>query len=112
MLSQDDAVKLALNGYSKEDIIALGFSFESGAPADNNDDVKNDVSDNKDTTEVKNDVSDNSDTIAELTKTVSELSNTIKAMQSANAQNARENGNGGNNRQSASDVVKDFIKNM
>ena len=36
MLSKDDAAKLALSGYSKDDIIALGFDFNVSDNSDSN----------------------------------------------------------------------------
>ena len=122
MLSKDDAAKLALSGYSKSDIEALGFSFTS-TPDDNTNE-----SNNKDTTNesnkpdsndgaANNNESNKTDTsnaaIEALTKTVGELSATVKAMQEANAKGARDDSNPkSNNGQSATDVVKNFIKSM
>lgn len=116
MLNKDEACKLALSGYSKEDLIALGFTFDVSDNPDNNDKSgkpdNNNVSDKAD----NNDVSDKKDTTtdvtAELVKTVAELSNTVKELQKANIKGAETGDKGGNNRQSASDVVKDFIKGM
>ena len=113
MLNKDEACKLALNGYSKDDLIALGFSFDGAGGDDVSDNPdNNDVSDKPD----NNDVSDKKDTktdvTAELVKTVAELSNTVKELQKANIKGAETGNKDGNNRQSASDVVKDFIKGM
>lgn len=119
MLSKDDAAKLALSGYSKSDIEALGFSFSADVP--DTKDTNTNESDNKDTTNesdkadtIKNE-SNNSDSAAAieaLTKTVGELSATVKAMQEANIKGARGKGTNDNNGQSAADVVKNFIKQM
>ena len=98
MLSQDDAAKLALSGYSKADIEALGFSFTPATDDNTNESNKPDTS---------------NAAIEALTKTVGELSATVKAMQEANAKGARDDSNPkGNNGQSATDVVKNFIKSM
>lgn len=115
-LTKDDAAKLALSGYSKEDIIALGFDFKYA----DTDSVK--VSDKTDSNEKaapeeNNNESDKTDTsnaaIEALTKTVGELSATVKALQEANVKGARDDSNPkGNNGQSATDVVKNFIKSM
>ena len=123
MLSKDDAAKLALSGYSKADIEALGFSF-TPAPDDtnesNNPDSTNE-SNKKDTgkaapddnTNESNKTDTSNAAIEALTKTVGELSATVKAMQEANAKGARDDSNPkGNNGQSATDVVKNFIKSM
>ena len=99
-MTKEEATKLALNGYSKADIEALGFTFtESNNPDSNG-------------TESNNPDNNASAAIEALTKTVGELSATVKAMQDANARGARDNGSNGNNTQSASDVVKSFIKSM
>ena len=108
MLSKDDAAKLALSGYSKDDIIALGFDFNVSDNSDSNE---------KATPEENTNESNKPDTsnaaIEALTKTVGELSATVKAMQEANAKGARDDSNPkGNNGQSATDVVKNFIKSM
>ena len=119
-MTKDEAAKLALNGYSKADIEALGFSFtesdeNDNGGADNND---NGGADNNDKggndnggDSGNNSNNESSKALEELTKTVSELSATVKAIQEANLKGAR-GGKDGNNAQSASDVVKNFIKNM
>ena len=116
MLNKDEACKLALNGYSKEDLIALGFTFDVSDKPDNND-----VSDKPDNNNESGKPDNNNeagkpdnttDVTAELVKTVAELSNTVKELQKANIKGAETGDKGGNNRQSASDVVKDFIKGM
>lgn len=126
MLSKDDAAKLALSGYSKSDIEALGFSFsantnESDKPDTNTNTNESDKPDtntntnesNKpDTIKNESDKTDSAAAIEALTKTVGELSATVKAMQEANIKGARGKGTNDNNAQSASDVVKNFIKNM
>ena len=121
MLTQDDAAKLALSGYSKSDIEALGFSFSAGESdkadtntnneSDNKDTNTNNESDKKDSTNESN-KSDSNAAIEALTKTVGELSATVKAIQVANIKGARGKNTNDNNAQSASDVVKNFIKNM
>lgn len=123
MLTQDEAAKLALNGYTKADIEALGFSFSATA-SDKPDTKPNNESDKPDTNTTTNESnkpdtikneSENKDSnaaIEALTKTVSELSATVKAMQETNIKGARGKDTGNNNAQSASDVVKNFIKNM
>lgn len=124
MLSKDDAAKLALSGYSKSDIEALGFSFTS-APDDNTNESNNPDSTNEsnkkdtgkaapnDNTNESNKTDTSNAAIEALTKTVGELSATVKAMQEANAKGARDNSNPkDNNGQSAADVVKNFIKSM
>ena len=124
MLSKDDAAKLALSGYSKADIEALGFSFTPALDNDTNESNKKDTgkaapddntneSNKKDTTNESNKTDTSNAAIEALTKTVGELSATVKAMQEANAKGARDDSNPkGNNGQSATDVVKNFIKSM
>lgn len=124
MLSKDDAAKLALSGYSKADIEALGFSFTSTPDDDTNESNKKDTgkaapddntneSNKKDTSNESNKTDTSNAAIEALTKTVGELSATVKAMQEANAKGARDDGNPkANNGQSATDVVKNFIKSM
>lgn len=117
MLSKDDAAKLALSGYSKDDIIALGFDFnvsdkpdsnETGAPEENTNEVGK-----TDTVNESNKTDTSNVAIEALTKTVGELSATVKALQEANVKGARDDSNPkGNNGQSATDVVKNFIKSM
>lgn len=124
MISKDDAVKLALSGYTKSDIEALGFSFTPASNDDtnesNNPDSTNE-SNKKDTgkaapddnTNESNKTDTSNAAIEALTKTVGELSATVKAMQEANAKGARDDSNPkSNNGQSATDVVKNFIKSM
>lgn len=124
-LTKDDAAKLALSGYSKDDIIALGFDFkyadtdsvkvsdksdsnEKAAPEENNNE-----SNKKDTMNESNKTDTSNAAIEALTKTVGELSATVKALQEANVKGARDDSNPkGNNGQSATDVVKNFIKSM
>ena len=122
MLSQDDAAKLALSGYSKADIEALGFSFtpatddntnESNKPDSTNESNKPDNNDGAANNNESNKPDTSNAAIEALTKTVGELSATVKAMQEANAKGARDDSNPkGNNGQSATDVVKNFIKSM
>lgn len=124
MLSKDDAAKLALSGYSKSDIEALGFSFsanESDKPdtnTNNNESDKPDTNTNNnesnkpDTIKNESENKDSAAAIEALTKTVGELSATVKAMQEANIKGARGKGTNDNNGQSAADVVKNFIKQM
>lgn len=123
MLSKDDAAKLALSGYSKADIEALGFSFtpalDNTNESNNTDTGKAAPDDNtnesnkKDTTNESNKTDTSNAAIEALTKTVGELSATVKAMQEANAKGARDDSNPkSNNGQSATDVVKNFIKSM
>ena len=117
MLSKDDAAKLALSGYSKSDIEALGFSFDVSDKPDNKDESNKpdntNESDKPDNTNESNKPDTSNSAIEALTKTVGELSATVKAMQEANVKNARDNSNGkDNNGQSATDVVKNFIKAM
>ena len=117
MLTKDDAAKLALSGYSKDDIIALGFDFNVSDKPDNNENAAPDGNTNEsnksDTTNESNKPDTSNVAIEALTKTVGELSATVKAMQEANAKSARDDSNPkGNNGQSASDVVKNFIKSM
>lgn len=122
MLSKDDAAKLALSGYSKSDIEALGFSFtsapddntnESGKPDSTNESGKPDSNDGATNNNESNKTDTSNAAIEALTKTVGELSATVKAMQEANAKGARDDSNPkGNNGQSATDVVKNFIKSM
>ena len=116
-LTKDDAAKLALSGYSKDDIIALGFDFnvsdnsdsnENGAPEENTNEAGK-----TDNTNESNKPDTTNAAIEALTKTVGELSATVKAIQEANVKGARDGSNPkGNNGQSASDVVKNFIKSM
>lgn len=122
MLSKDDAAKLALSGYSKADIEALGFSFtpapddntnESNKPDSTNESNKPDSNDGAANNNESNKPDTSNAAIEALTKTVGELSATVKAMQEANAKGARDDSNPkGNNGQSATDVVKNFIKSM
>lgn len=124
MLSKDDAAKLALSGYSKADIEALGFSFTSAPDDDTNESNKKDTgkaapddntneSNKKDTSNELGKTDTSNAAIEALTKTVGELSATVKAMQEANVKGARDDSNPkGNNGQSATDVVKNFIKSM
>ena len=123
MLTQDEAAKLALNGYTKADIEALGFSFSAtvsdkpDSKTNNNESDKpdtnpNNESDKPDTIKNESENKDSNAAIEALTKTVSELSATVKAMQETNIKGARGKDTGNNNAQSASDVVKNFIKNM
>ena len=121
MLSKDDAAKLALSGYSKADIEALGFSFtpapddtnESNNPDSTNESNKPDSKDGAANNNESNKPDTSNAAIEALTKTVGELSATVKAMQEANAKGARDDSNPkGNNGQSATDVVKNFIKSM
>lgn len=125
-LTKDDAAKLALSGYSKDDIIALGFDFNvSDNPDTNTNTNESDKPDTNTNTNVSNKSDTNTNTnesnktdttnaaIEALTKTVGELSATVKAIQEANVKGARDGSNPkGNNGQSASDVVKNFIKSM
>ena len=115
-LTKDDAAKLALSGYSKDDIIALGFDFkyadtDSAGVSDKPDSNENAAPEENTNESNKTDTSNAA--IEALTKTVGELSATVKALQEANVKGARDDSNPkGNNGQSATDVVKNFIKSM
>ena len=115
-LTKDDAAKLALSGYSKDDIIALGFDFKY---ADTDSVVVSDKTDSNENAAPEENINESNKTdtsnaaIEALTKTVGELSATVKALQEANVKGARDNTNPkDNNGQSAADVVKNFIKSM
>ena len=112
MLSKDDAAKLALSGYSKSDIEALGFSFSANESDKPDTNTNNNESDKPDTIKNESINKDSAAAIEALTKTVGELSATVKAMQEANIKGARGKGTNDNNGQSAADVVKNFIKQM
>lgn len=114
-MTKDEALKLALNGYSKEDIVALGYSFDGTSDNDHGDNKPEETV--KDETKPEDKGNDGKydeamKTIESLTKTVTDLTNTVKAIQDSNVANARVKGSKDNNTQSASEVIKDFIKQM
>lgn len=114
-MTNDEAMQLAKQGFTADEIRALGWSVQS--PSNNGKDETEPKTNEKDggtepkTNEEDNKTSDVTETLKALTDTVSSLSQTVKAMQESNQKNAKRPKND-NVPKSADEVVKGFIESM
>ena len=95
---------LVSQGFTTEDIEKMENAV-TGIESMGNNEGTEDVSNNEGT----EDVAPENNDIAELTKTVKELSDTVKAMQSDNSKNAK---GGKAEKKTSESVLKDFFTNV
>lgn len=112
-LTNDEAMTLAKQGFTADEIRALGWSASTPEqkPEETHDD-QNSKAAKAEKTEPKPDTTDDvSETLKSLTDTVNSLTQTVKAMQENNQKTARKSKNE-NAPKSADEVIKGFIENM
>lgn len=110
-MTNDEALAMAKQGFTAEEIRALGWSArpaeDQKAPEDQKtpEDVKEDQKTPEDVKSAENEA------IKALTDTVNNLAATVKAIQESNQKSAKKT-RGDNVPKSADEVVKGFIENM
>ncbi len=116
-LTNDEAMTLAKQGFTADEIRALGWS--ATAPEEKPEEKSKETNDDQKSKAAKSenadpepDTKDNvSETLKTLTDTVNSLTETVKAMQENNQKTARKSKNE-NAPKSADEVIKGFIENM
>ena len=112
-LTNDEAMTLAKQGFTADEIRALGWSATAPEekPEETNDDQNSKAAETKKTDPEPDTMGDVSETLKSLTDTVNSLTETVKAMQENNQKTARKSKNE-NAPKSADEVIKGFIENM
>lgn len=115
-MTNDEALQLAKQGFTADEIKALGWTAQSSynEPKVGGDEPK--VGGENEPKPEENSPEQNTDnpvneTIKSLTETVNSLTETVKAMQEANQKTAKKSKND-NAPKSADEVIKGFIENM
>lgn len=112
-LTNDEAMTLAKQGFTADEIRALGWSVTAPEqePEETHDDPNSKDANNGKTDPEPDTKDDVSETLKSLTDTVNSLTQTVKAMQVNNQRTARKSKNE-NAPKSADEVIKGFIENM
>lgn len=110
-MTNDEAMQLAKQGFTADEIRALGWSVQSSYNEERVGDNEQKPKDESGAPEEDDKNSDVTETLKALTDTVSSLSQTVKAMQESNQKNAKRPKND-NVPKSADEVVKGFIESM
>lgn len=113
-MTNDEALQLAKQGFTADEIKALGWtatsSYNEPKVGDEPKVGENEPNPEENSPEQNSDSQVN-ETIKSLTETVNSLTETVKAMQEANQKTAKKSKND-NAPKSADEVIKGFIENM
>lgn len=114
-MTNDEALQLAKQGFTADEIKALGWTAQSSynEPKVGENESKGGENEQKPDENTPEQNTDNpvNETIKSLTETVNSLTETVKAMQEANQKTAKKSKND-NAPKSADEVIKGFIENM
>lgn len=114
-MTNDEALQLAKQGFTADEIKALGWTATSSYNEPKVGENEPKVGENEQKPEENSPEQNNNDPVNEsiksLTETVNSLTETVKAMQEANQKTAKKSKND-NAPKSADEVIKGFIENM
>ncbi len=111
-MTNDEALQLAKQGFTADEIKALGWSAKTDPePAPNPNPEPAPTPDPEPAPKPNPEPAPENETLKALTETVNSLTETVKAMQEANQKTAKKSKND-NAPKSADEVIKGFIENM